>query len=233
MIQSASQSLAGRAAVLHLLPLSRQEVERFPRYPRTLDEALLSGGYPHFRSETSSFGLAVFVCRHLSGTRCPHHHQCWRFGYLPAFRSTLCRQGWAVAQPFVTGFGLRRFCPDGQNLVFGIRGEFHRLPSSELSGKYLQKAYQNAQAPLLRQRIGLLVAGHSRSFSTQFASSLRGAIFESWAVAEIIKHRMAAGDSNGVYFFRDKSGLEADALVQRARALSLWKSRRVKPSDPT
>jgi hypothetical protein len=44
---------------------------------------------------------------------------------------------------------------------------------------------------------------------------LRGAIFESWVVSEIIKSRVAAGESNGVYFFRDKAGLEADALVQR------------------
>jgi predicted AAA+ superfamily ATPase len=44
---------------------------------------------------------------------------------------------------------------------------------------------------------------------------LRGAIFESWAVSEIIKQRLAAGESNGIYFFRDKAGLEADALVQR------------------
>jgi predicted AAA+ superfamily ATPase len=44
---------------------------------------------------------------------------------------------------------------------------------------------------------------------------LRGAIFESWVVSEIIKQRLAAGESNGLFFFRDKAGLEADALVQR------------------
>jgi predicted AAA+ superfamily ATPase len=43
---------------------------------------------------------------------------------------------------------------------------------------------------------------------------LRGAIFESWAISEIIKQRLANGESNGIYFFRDKAGLEADLLVQ-------------------
>jgi predicted AAA+ superfamily ATPase len=46
VMQSTSQSLAGRAAVLHLLPLSRREVTRFPIHPQTLDETLLHGGYP-------------------------------------------------------------------------------------------------------------------------------------------------------------------------------------------
>jgi predicted AAA+ superfamily ATPase len=48
---------------------------------------------------------------------------------------------------------------------------------------------------------------------------LRGAIFESWVVSEIIKQRFNRGESNGTYFFRDKSGLECDALVQGGRTL--------------
>jgi predicted AAA+ superfamily ATPase len=44
---------------------------------------------------------------------------------------------------------------------------------------------------------------------------LRGSIFESWVVSEIVKNRMANAESEGVHFFRDKAGLEADVLVQR------------------
>ena len=43
---STNQSLAGRAAILQLLPLTRSEVVRFAEHPRTLDETLLIGGYP-------------------------------------------------------------------------------------------------------------------------------------------------------------------------------------------
>lgn len=46
------------------------------------------------------------------------------------------------------------------------------------------------------------------------AHPLRGAIFESWAISEILKHRYAGGEQNGLYFFRDKAGLESDLLVQ-------------------
>ena len=43
---SVSQSLAGRTALHQLLALSWNEVNRFANYPATLEEALVSGGYP-------------------------------------------------------------------------------------------------------------------------------------------------------------------------------------------
>jgi hypothetical protein len=50
---------------------------------------------------------------------------------------------------------------------------------------------------------------------------LRGAIFEGWVVSEIVKQRFNRGEANGVYFFRDKSGLESDVLVQGRKGLKL------------
>ena len=47
LLESVTQSLAGRTAVHRLLPLSWDEIGRFPRRPASLDEALFSGGYPH------------------------------------------------------------------------------------------------------------------------------------------------------------------------------------------
>src|SRR5690606_28263813 len=46
LIESVSQSLAGRSAILHLLPLAWTEVSRFEKHPQSLDEALFTGGYP-------------------------------------------------------------------------------------------------------------------------------------------------------------------------------------------
>ena len=46
VMASTSQSLAGRSAVLYLLPLSRREVVLFEKHPQTLNEALLTGAYP-------------------------------------------------------------------------------------------------------------------------------------------------------------------------------------------
>jgi predicted AAA+ superfamily ATPase len=53
------------------------------------------------------------------------------------------------------------------------------------------------------------------------AHPLRGAMFESWVVSEIIKSRCNHGESDGVFFFRDKAGVESDALVESGGGITL------------
>ncbi|MCY4260265.1 MAG: hypothetical protein OXC91_08395, partial [Rhodobacteraceae bacterium] len=49
--RSISQSLAGRTAVENLLPLTRGETIRFPRYPTTLEKTLFTGSCPRIYDE--------------------------------------------------------------------------------------------------------------------------------------------------------------------------------------
>jgi predicted AAA+ superfamily ATPase len=67
LLENVSQSLAGRTAILHLLPLSRDEVRRFRRHPRTLDETLLGGGYPRIFDQrlAPSEWLASYVATYV------------------------------------------------------------------------------------------------------------------------------------------------------------------------
>ena len=51
LLESVSQSLAGRTAVYNLLPLTRGETMRFPRHPATLEETLITGSYPRIFDE--------------------------------------------------------------------------------------------------------------------------------------------------------------------------------------
>jgi len=46
LIESVSQSLAGRTSVRHLLPFSLAEIERSAWNPSSLNDALISGSYP-------------------------------------------------------------------------------------------------------------------------------------------------------------------------------------------
>ena len=39
---------------------------------------------------------------------------------------------------------------------------------------------------------------------------LRGPIFDSWVVSEILKHRSNRGERGGLSFYRDRNGAEAD-----------------------
>ncbi|MYF89805.1 MAG: DUF4143 domain-containing protein, partial [Boseongicola sp. SB0676_bin_33] len=46
------------------------------------------------------------------------------------------------------------------------------------------------------------------------AHPLRGAIFETWVVSEIAKHRANQGDSGGISHYRDRNGAEVDLIVE-------------------
>lgn len=61
LTQAVGQSLAGRSAMLNLLPLGLDELLRFTSPPRTLLETLWSGGYPriHDRGIPRIAGLAT------------------------------------------------------------------------------------------------------------------------------------------------------------------------------
>ena len=48
---------------------------------------------------------------------------------------------------------------------------------------------------------------------------MRGAIFESWVVAETIKHRWNLGLPADIYFWRDNHGTEIDLLFESAGQL--------------
>jgi uncharacterized protein len=50
---------------------------------------------------------------------------------------------------------------------------------------------------------------------------LRGALFETWVVSEIVKHRANAGERGGVYFYRDQNAVEADLLIDCADHMAL------------
>jgi predicted AAA+ superfamily ATPase len=50
---------------------------------------------------------------------------------------------------------------------------------------------------------------------------LRGAIFESWVVSEILKRRTNRGESRRLSFYRDRDGVEVDVVVEHSDRLEL------------
>ncbi|MCA9297482.1 MAG: DUF4143 domain-containing protein, partial [Phycisphaerales bacterium] len=51
------------------------------------------------------------------------------------------------------------------------------------------------------------------------AHPLRGPIFETWVVSEVLKHQTNQGMRSGLSFYRDKDGVEADLVIELGREL--------------
>lgn len=54
---------------------------------------------------------------------------------------------------------------------------------------------------------------------------LRGPIFETWVVSEILKHRLNRGEHAGLFFYRDRQGLEADLVIEEGTGLTIIEAR--------
>ena len=214
LLESVSQSLAGRTAVLHLLPLARGEVRRFKSYPGDLDEALLAGGYPRIFDQKLSPAdwLGSYVGTYLERdvrtiTRVGDLVTFQRFVELCAGRtaqllnlSALASDA-GISQPTAkawlsvleTSFIVFRLPP----LHANIRKRLVKMPKLHF--------YDTGLACWL---LGIRNAGQLRRHP------LRGAIFETWMVSEILKHRTNRGERGGLFFYRDQHGTEVDLVVE-------------------
>ncbi len=213
LLSSVSQSLAGRTGILHLLPLTWDEITRFGRSPATLEDALFNGGFPRIfnRKLDPARWLASYVATYLERDV----RTVTNVGDLVAFQRflELCagRTGQllnysslagdcGISQPTAkawlsvleAGFVVLRLPPFFANL----RKRLVRMP----------KLYF-LDAGLVCWLLGVREPGQLRSHP------LRGAIFENWVVCEIVKARANRGERHGLHFYRDRSGVEADLVV--------------------
>ncbi|MCA8971865.1 MAG: ATP-binding protein [Planctomycetes bacterium] len=216
-----SQSLAGRTAVLTLLPPSHDEIQRFASAPTTLDEALLAGSFPriHDRQIPAQRWLADYVTTYVERDV----RDILNVGDLQAF-STFVR---LCAGQSGGELNLSRLGADA--------GVSHNTARSWLS--VLETSYLFVRVPPwsrnLRKRLvkapKLHIADSGlhchllgiRSVDQLRHHPLRGAIFESWMAMEILKNRIHAGLSPDLAHYRESRGLEVDLLVEGSESLTL------------
>ena len=221
VMESTSQSLAGRAAVLHLLPLSRHEVVAFEKHPKTLNETLLTGGYPRILDQQlrPADWLSAYVATYLERDV----RAISNIGDLMAFQRFVQLCAGRVSQllnfSLLAGdCGVSQPTAKAWSSVLEASFIAFRLPSYH--GNVSKRLIKMPKLHFYDTGLACWLLG-IREVGQLDLHPLRGAIFESWVVSEIIKQRFNRGESNGVYFFRDKAGLESDVLVQGRKAMKL------------
>jgi len=221
LVESVSQSLAGRSAVLHLLPLARSEVVRFKKHPKSLNEALLAGGYPRIfdqRLDPSDW-LRAYVSTYIERDV----RTISNIGDLTTFQRfvELCagRTGQLLNySALASDAGVSQ--PTAKAWLSVLETSFiaFRLPAfhSNLRKRLVKMSKLHFyDTGLVCWLLGIRTLDQLRSHP------LRGSIFESWVVSEVIKHRANAGETTGVSFYRDRDGVESDLIVERANRLTI------------
>ena len=229
LLDSVSQSLAGRTAVHHLLPLSRNEALRFPRHPKTLDETLITGGYPRILDReldpTQWLGAYVttYIERDVRGVS--------NVGDLTTFQRFVELCAGRTAQ-LLNYSSLANDCgisqPTAKSWLSTLEASYivFRLPSFHPGHAGVRKRLVKMpklhfyDTGLVCWLLGIRTPDQLRSHP------LRGAIFESWVVSEVYKHVLNRGDSTrALSFYRTRDGAEVDLVIERQDGLTLLEAK--------
>ncbi len=221
LLTSVSQSLAGRTAVLHLLPLAYSEVLLSSTAPVTLEQALLTGGYPRVYDSQLDPGewLASYTANDLerdvrSITAVGDLHAFQRFLKLSAGRSS----GLVNHPSLGADAGVSRPTARSWSSILEASFVTFRLPPMHLSLRkrlVKQPKLHFHDTGLLCWLLGIREPDQLRTHP------LRGAIFETWVASETLEHRYNQGELRGLTFYRDSEGVEVDLVVETPERLTL------------
>lgn len=216
VMNNINQSLAGRTALLKLLPFSISEIKK-TTLPESLDAMLLKGFYPriydHGLSPTQALGdyYETYIERDL--------------------RQLMSIRDLSLFQKFV------RLCAGRIGQILNMQslandtGVSHTTAQkwiSLLEASYiiilLKPWYRNVSRRLIKSPklyfydVGLaayLMGIESKTHVSR--DPLRGNLFENLALIEAIKYRFNRGRKNAVTFYRDSRGNEVDMMLESGR----------------
>jgi len=213
LIEGVSQSLAGRSAILQLLPLSQEEIH-LKRAKFTLEEMIFNGGYPsiHFDKQPIIDWYSDYCTNYLERD----------------VRSILNIKDLGTFQLFLKMCAAR--C--GQIINYssfandcGISPNTAKEWMNILEASFiiyrLHPFYKNYSKRLIKSpklyfydtgiACSLLGIRTPEQLTTH---SLRGGLFESWVISEFKKKYFNIHREAPLYFWRDNKGKEVDLVIE-------------------
>lgn len=214
-----TQSLAGRTGFVELLPFSISELASADKCPTDADSMLLTGGYPPL------YDRAIAPSS-------------WFAAYTAAYIERDVRQLIKV-QELETFHRFVRLCAGrtGQLLNLsslatetGITHNTAKAWISVLEASYLvhllRPHYKNFNKRLVKMpKLYFHDAGLAcwllgiRTTEQLATHPLRGSIFETFVISELIKSRLNRGERPDLYYWRDSNGNEVDVIAEQGAGL--------------
>jgi predicted AAA+ superfamily ATPase len=213
LLDGVAQSLAGRTALVTLLPFTLAEAYGTSP-PSSVEQLLYTGFYPRVfdqrlnPSEASSFYVSTYIERDL--------RQLINVRDLAQFEVFLKLCAGRTGQILnMSALG------NDAGIAHNTARQWLSVLEATYVIKLLRPYYRNLGKRLVKApKLYFLdtgVAAYLLSITERrhlTAHPLRGALFESFVVSELLKQRLNEGKSDNLYFFRDNKGLEIDILLE-------------------
>ncbi len=220
MTEAITQTLAGRIAILYLLPPSYDELIRFGDLPNDLWSLVWAGAYPRIydRGLDPQHWLADYVTTYvLRDVR-----QVLNVADLETFTTFLKLMAGRTANEM----NLSNLCGDAGVTHPTLRAWLSVLETSFLCVRlpawfrsYRKQAIKAAKVHFLDTGLACYLLGITGP--RQLVNHpLRGALFESWVVSEVLKWRLHRGLPQRMFHLRHAKGLEIDLVIEEGSRLT-------------
>jgi predicted AAA+ superfamily ATPase len=216
LLESVSQTLAGRIAFIHLLPFSYAELESSKYGNQSLNKLILKGGYP--RLYDKKIAPADFYPNYLLTYVERDVRQIKNIANLGLFQRFLKICATRVGQE-INYASISNDTGVDQKTVMSWLGileasfiAFRLPPYYNNLGKRLTQNHKLYfyDTGLCCSLLELETESHVNSHP------LRGNLFENLIIVELIKQRFNNGQRSNLYYWRDRTGNEIDVLIEQS-----------------
>ena len=213
--EQVSQSLAGRAGYLTLLPFSYQELKAAKLPVGDILTNMLTGGYPEIWSEKllpqkwlNSY-IQTYIQRDVRQLKNISNLALFsRFVFLCANyagqilnRNELSKQVGVDTKTIQSWLGLM----ENSYILFQLQPWYNNLNKRIVKSPKIYFYDTGLLCTLLNISSKSGLKNHP----------MVGAIFENWCISEIKKNKCNQGESNGIFYFRDNLGNEIDLIIEK------------------
>lgn len=213
--EQVSQSLAGRAGYLSLLPLSYAELINAKLSDNNINNLILTGGYPEIWDEKliantwmNSY-VQTYVQRDVRLLRNITNLATFtRFLYLCANyagqilnRDDLAKKTGVDTKTILAWLGLL----ENSYIIFQLQPWYNNMNKRIVKSPKLYFYDTGLLCFLLGIKTEIVLQKHTAY----------GAIFENWILSEIRKNNFNNAQNEGMYYFRDSAGNEIDLILER------------------
>jgi len=215
MYEKITQTLAGRIALLTLLPLTVNELKNAALLPQTLEEVLFKGFYPRLYAQP--FDLKIWFSNYIATYVEKDVRQVLNVSDIISFQKFL-RLCAARVGNLLNYSEIARDCDISPNTA---KAWISVLETSYII-KLLQPYHKNFNKRITKSPklyfydVGLACSLLGiQSAHELFTHSLRGALFESMTISELFKYYYNQIMTPNLYFWRDLQGHEVDCIIEK------------------